>query len=88
MDEDEAYKLDAYRNEGSSDLVPCAKCGALISAYATRCPECGVHFDGVAYDFAPPTLPQKPRAIRWIARGAVAFVAVMAAAVLLLLCKC
>lgn len=87
MDENDAYKLDDYRHEGGSDLVRCAKCGAMINAYAIRCRECGIHFRGEAYDFAPLTGPRRPRAIRWIAGVVVALLVVLATAGLVLVCK-
>ena len=37
--------------EDPDDFVSCARCGRSILATATRCPECGVHFQGEAQDF-------------------------------------
>lgn len=39
------------RRDGNDDLVRCARCGKMILATAMRCPECGVHFQGQAYEF-------------------------------------
>jgi len=37
------------------DLVRCARCGKMIPAIETRCPECGVNFMGEAGDFTHPS---------------------------------
>jgi len=84
VDENDTYELDEYRQEEGSDLVRCAKCGALINAYARRCPECGIHFDGEAYDFAPRTGLKLPRALRWIAGAGLLLVVIAIAAALVL----
>lgn len=34
-------------------LVACAHCGRLIPTHSTRCPKCGVHFEGEAFMFGP-----------------------------------
>ena len=83
MNENDVHKLDRYRNEDAADLVHCAKCDVLINAYATRCPECGVHFRGEAYDFVLATGSRRPRAIRWIAWAAVVVLVVLAIGALL-----
>ncbi len=85
MGEERNYSLDDYRQE--NDLVRCAKCGALISAYATRCPECGVHFRGEACDFARPG-PRRPKAVRMLAWMALAVVIVAAAGLALTTIRC
>ena len=36
-----------------AETVVCARCGKYIWAYAIRCPKCGVHFNGEAWQFAP-----------------------------------
>jgi hypothetical protein len=43
------------RREENATLVRCARCGKMIAASATRCPECGVHFQGEAQDFTHPS---------------------------------
>lgn len=43
------------RREESPSLVRCAHCGEPILATVTRCPECGVHFQGEAYEFSHPS---------------------------------
>jgi ribosomal protein L37AE/L43A len=50
---DEIYRFEDHRRRQSQDSVRCARCGKMILATVTRCPECGVHFQGEAYDFAP-----------------------------------
>jgi hypothetical protein len=40
------------RREHDPDLVRCARCGKTILGTSTRCPECGVHFQGAAEDFS------------------------------------
>ncbi len=70
---EENYRLGDYREQ--NDLVRCIKCGAQISAYATRCPECGVHFRGEAYDFVRPE-PRRPKVVRIMAWIALAVLAV------------
>lgn len=42
------------RNE-NANLVRCARCGRMILATATRCPDCGVHFQGEAQDYLYPS---------------------------------
>jgi uncharacterized membrane protein YvbJ len=46
-------KLDEHRRRREDDptRVRCARCGKLIPMTATRCPECGVHFQGQAFQF-------------------------------------
>ena len=56
--------LESFRKQGSPSRTPgrvrCAKCKALIAASTSQCPECGIHFDGVAEDFAD------DRPVAWI----------------------
>ena len=40
------------RREENPSTVRCARCKEWIVATATKCPECGVHFQGEAQDFA------------------------------------
>jgi ribosomal protein L37AE/L43A len=55
MSDDNTLNFEEHRRkrEQNRDLVPCPKCKKPILATSIRCPECGVHFDGEAYDFAP-----------------------------------
>ncbi len=85
MGEEQNYRLDEFREQ--NDLVRCVKCGALISAYATRCPECGIHFRGEAYDFVRPE-PRRPKAVRVIAWIALAMVALVALTLVLGSLRC
>jgi hypothetical protein len=43
------------RQDENASLVRCARCGKMILATATRCPECGVHFQGEAQDYVHPS---------------------------------
>ncbi len=45
------FEAHRRRRDANADLVPCAKCKRRIPALTTRCPECGVHFNGAAEDF-------------------------------------
>ena len=40
------------RSGDDPNKVRCARCGAWIFARANRCPKCGVHFDGEAFQFS------------------------------------
>src|SRR6185437_14021117 len=56
---DDVLKFGDY-GEAQNDedsLIRCARCGEKIPAISTRCPECGVHFQGEAQDFFHPTDP-------------------------------
>lgn len=52
---EEPLNFEEYRRrrEENASTVRCARCRKWIVATATRCPECGVHFQGEAQDFAP-----------------------------------
>jgi hypothetical protein len=57
---DEILSFDEHRRrrgeeDDDDDFVPCARCGKRIHAAETRCPECGVHFQGRAEDFSHPS---------------------------------
>ena len=53
MEPRDSYRIGDYR-DGTAGRVPCPKCGSLIAEDATRCVECGVHFQrGTVYDFSP-----------------------------------
>ena len=51
---DEPLNFEEFRRrrEENASTVRCAKCGEWIVATATRCPACGVHFQGEAQEFA------------------------------------
>jgi hypothetical protein len=44
-----------HRRDENASLVRCARCGKMILATATRCPECGIHFQGEAQDYLHPS---------------------------------
>lgn len=51
-----------------SQTVPCPGCGELVDDDARRCSNCGVHFDGPAFQFAPREERTSRRHFRpWIA---------------------
>ncbi|MDB5311138.1 MAG: hypothetical protein JWO38_5340 [Gemmataceae bacterium] len=56
------------RREENASTVRCARCGKWIVATATRCPECGIHFQGEAQDFAAEgdPSPGSRRAPAWV----------------------
>lgn len=43
------------RQEENPNLVPCARCRKKILMTSTRCPECGVYFQGQALEFTHPS---------------------------------
>ena len=51
---DEPLNFEEFRRrrEENASTVRCAKCGEWIVATATKCPECGVNFQGEADGFA------------------------------------
>lgn len=51
-DEPLSFEQHRRRREENASLIPCFRCKKTILATATRCPECGVHFQGEAQDFA------------------------------------
>lgn len=57
MDEGESLNFEKHRRqrEENASVVRCVRCGRWIVATATRCPECGVHFQGEAQDFSHPS---------------------------------
>ena len=52
--------FEARRRQAENDpnKVRCAHCGAWISSDATRCPKCGVYFQGEAFQFSHPKLDE------------------------------
>ena len=51
--EDRRRRTPTRRPSGNgSGAVPCPRCRRPIPASSTTCPECGVHFQGWAEDFA------------------------------------
>jgi hypothetical protein len=57
MDDDTGtlHDLNHFRSTRGTDptLVPCAKCNTLINMNVVRCPNCGIHFNGPAFQFSP-----------------------------------
>jgi phage FluMu protein Com len=50
-DEPLNFEEHRRRREENAGTVRCARCGKWIVATATKCPECGVNFQGEAQDF-------------------------------------
>ncbi|MDB5312926.1 MAG: hypothetical protein JWO38_7128 [Gemmataceae bacterium] len=71
-DEPLNFEQHRRRREENASTVRCARCGKWIVATATRCPECGIHFQGEAQDFAAEGDPALG------SRGAPAWVVVIA----------
>jgi hypothetical protein len=46
-----SFEEHRRKRDENPSLVPCARCGKRIFATATRCPECGIHFQGEAQEF-------------------------------------
>lgn len=54
--DNDILSFDDHRRqrEDNASLVRCVRCGKMILASATRCPQCGVNFQGEAQDFLHP----------------------------------
>ena len=75
--DDDPLSFEAHsRRQKDAGVVRCAKCGEWIVATTSRCPECGVHFQGEAQDFVHPSQRSAGRG------GAPVWVVVLAALVL------
>jgi hypothetical protein len=84
MSDDQNRRLSDYREAVEArGLVPCPRCGTMVPGYAARCPECGVHFRGEAYDFAPDDF-RLPHGIRRLARPAVVVIVLILMILLLI----
>jgi hypothetical protein len=72
-----SFEEHCRQQDKNPSLVRCARCGKLILATASRCPECKVHFQGEAQDFLHPS--ERPTASRagWVAVVALVLVAAM-----------
>jgi hypothetical protein len=83
---DEPLNFEEFRRrrEENASTVRCAKCGEWIVATATRCPECGVHFQGEAQDFgdAPESAGVRGGAPGWVVVLAALLLVAMAVAAL------
>ncbi|HEV3440387.1 MAG TPA: hypothetical protein VG122_23740 [Gemmata sp.] len=51
-DEPLSFEEHRRRRDENASTVRCSRCGERIVATAVQCPECGVHFQGEAQDFA------------------------------------
>jgi hypothetical protein len=67
------------RQDDNPSLVRCARCAKMILATATRCPQCGVHFQGEAQDYLHPSERTEVGRSNWVV---VLFVVLLAAAVM------
>jgi hypothetical protein len=74
-DEPLSFEEARRRRDDNPSLVPCARCGRRILATVTRCPACGIHFQGAAQEFTHESEREPPA-------GAPAWVVVLAVLVL------
>ena len=51
MPKDKTMKFSDQDNSGDASQVKCAHCGKYIGMRRTRCPHCGIHFHGEAFQF-------------------------------------
>jgi hypothetical protein len=53
MPDEPILNFEEHRRRRDADptRVRCARCGKLIPMAAARCPNCGVHFQGEAFQF-------------------------------------
>jgi uncharacterized C2H2 Zn-finger protein len=70
---DDVLSFEDYRRrrDENASLVRCARCGKRILATLTRCPECGVHFQGEAQDYLHPSERAGSRPRHWLVAVAV-----------------
>ena len=59
--EHDAHLLD----DDLEQTVPCARCGAHVWSHTQRCPQCGVHFSGEAWQFEYRDGGRKHTSSRW-----------------------
>ena len=53
---------DAHLMDDNPDqMVACARCGDPVWAYAQRCPKCGIHYSGEAWQFRYDDESGRPR---------------------------
>jgi hypothetical protein len=50
-----SFEEHRRRRDENPSLVRCARCGKMILATVTGCPECGVHFQGQAQEYLHPS---------------------------------
>ena len=51
MVENNLLHFEDYKNKTEEPTVKCAHCGEYIGMHKTRCPYCGIHFRGEAFQF-------------------------------------
>jgi hypothetical protein len=70
---DDVFSFEDYRRrrDENASLVRCARCGKMILATSTQCPECGVHFQGDAQDYLHPSERPGSPSKRWLVAVAV-----------------
>ena len=68
-----SFEEHRRRRDDNPSLVPCARCGKRILATATRCSECGVHFQGEAQEYTHESErePEASRTPAWVIAVAV-----------------
>lgn len=76
--DDEIISFDAARRRlEEDDLVRCVRCKKMILATEARCPKCGVHFQGQAYEFEKSADgPQSTRSLWFTIAAFLALIAV------------
>ncbi|MCL4692991.1 MAG: hypothetical protein KJ060_10845 [Candidatus Hydrogenedentes bacterium] len=84
MSEYNVFDFTSYR-EGSSNLVPCRRCSRPIPAGSTRCPHCGLWYQGHAFEFAPDATGEVRMRFGWIKAVAALILALLAGLFLLAL---
>jgi hypothetical protein len=77
--DDEPLNFEEHRRrrEENPSTVRCARCRKWIVATATKCPECGVHFQGEAQDFAKDDDEQGGSGTAWVVVVAVLLLVAM-----------
>lgn len=80
-DEVLSFEDHQRRLDDNASVVRCARCGKWILATSTRCPECGVHFQGAAVEFTHASEAETSR--RSMPMWVVVMTAALLAAVLL-----
>jgi predicted amidophosphoribosyltransferase len=71
-----SFEQHRRRREENASLVRCARCGKSILVTLTRCPQCGVHFQGEAQDFSHESeQPAAGRSLWFVAAAIVLLIA-------------
>src|SRR5678816_2195272 len=54
---EEALSFEEHKQKWDDNptLVRCARCGHMILGSETRCPECGINFQGQAWEYTHPS---------------------------------